>query len=92
MPKKTPIAAETANDRTITFTGRLSSRRPWAAAKYSVTPADGTLSGLAADGSKTRRLESFIHVEVDRTTDNAALETLAIDITRVAYQAGTSRL
>src|SRR5947208_2204878 len=45
--------------------------------------ADGTLSGLAADGSKTRRLESFIHVEVDRTPDNAALETLAIDITRV---------
>ncbi|HEY3179718.1 MAG TPA: NAD-glutamate dehydrogenase, partial [Casimicrobiaceae bacterium] len=45
--------------------------------------ADGTLSGLAADGSKTRRLESFIHVEVDRTTDTAALEVLAIDIKRV---------
>src|SRR5437588_6004015 len=45
--------------------------------------ADGTLSGLAADDSKTRKLESFIHVEVDRTTDNAALETLAVDITRV---------
>ncbi|TMH63040.1 MAG: NAD-glutamate dehydrogenase, partial [Betaproteobacteria bacterium] len=45
--------------------------------------ADGALSGLAADGSKTRRLESFIHVEVDRTTDTAAMEALAIDITRV---------
>src|SRR5206468_12640663 len=45
--------------------------------------ADGTLSGLAADGSKTRKLESFIHVEVDRTTDAAAIEGLAIDVTRV---------
>src|SRR5437762_10975629 len=31
--------------------------------------ADGSLVGLAADGSKMRQLESFIHVEVDRITE-----------------------
>jgi glutamate dehydrogenase len=45
--------------------------------------ADGTLTGLGADDSKTRRLESFIHVEIDRTTDAAALDALAADIDRV---------
>jgi glutamate dehydrogenase len=36
--------------------------------------ADGTLTGLAADDSPTRRVESFIHHEVDRTVDAAALQ------------------
>src|SRR5262249_51851004 len=45
--------------------------------------ADGTLTGLAPDDSRSRRLESFIHIEVDRTTDTAALEELAADIRRV---------
>src|SRR5262245_41390719 len=44
--------------------------------------ADGTLKGLASDDAKTRRLESFIHVEVDRLTDPTALDALAADITR----------
>src|SRR5205823_2132832 len=46
-------------------------------------PADGSLEGLAADQSKTRRLESFIHVEIDRTSDIAALDALAVDVARV---------
>jgi glutamate dehydrogenase len=45
--------------------------------------ADGTLTGLAADDSPTRRVESFIHLEVDRTVDAAALQSLAADIARV---------
>ena len=45
--------------------------------------SDGSLVGLAADGSKARRLESFIHVEVDRTMDKAALDSLAADVERV---------
>src|SRR5437660_7428093 len=45
--------------------------------------ADGSLVGLAADGSKMRQLESFIHVEVDRTMDKAALDALAADVERV---------
>ncbi len=45
--------------------------------------ADGTLVGLASEDSPTRTAESFIHLEVDRTTDVAALETLAADIARV---------
>jgi glutamate dehydrogenase len=45
--------------------------------------ADGTLVGLADDGTKSGRLESFIHVEVDRTADPAALDALAVDIGRV---------
>src|SRR5256885_6100762 len=44
---------------------------------------DGSLEGLAADQSKTRRLESFIHVEIDRTSDIAALDALAVDVARV---------
>ena len=35
--------------------------------------ADGTLTGLAADGAKAATRESFIHVEVDRVSDAAAL-------------------
>src|SRR5437764_5692772 len=45
--------------------------------------ADGTLIGMAGDDSGTRRLESFIHVEVDGTTDAVALEALAADIARI---------
>ncbi len=45
--------------------------------------ADGTLTGLAPDDSKTRKLESFIHVEVDRLTDAAARDALAADLARV---------
>ena len=44
---------------------------------------DGTLTGLASDDSATRRVESFIHLEVDRTIDGAALQALAADITHV---------
>ncbi|HEY4139679.1 MAG TPA: NAD-glutamate dehydrogenase, partial [Casimicrobiaceae bacterium] len=44
---------------------------------------EGLLTGLAANDSKSRRLESFIHVEVDRTTDKAALDALAVDVERV---------
>jgi glutamate dehydrogenase len=43
--------------------------------------ADGTLLGLAPEGAG--ELESFIHLEVDRTTGAAALEGLAADIVRV---------
>src|SRR6266567_3085536 len=45
--------------------------------------ADGTLRGLGTEGAPTSRRESFIHVEVDRITDTALLETLAADVTRV---------
>src|SRR5215467_5627877 len=45
--------------------------------------ADGTLTGLASDSSKTGARESFIHVEVDRVMEHAALESLAADIARV---------
>jgi glutamate dehydrogenase len=45
--------------------------------------ADRTLTALAPDDSATRKLESFIHVEVDRTTDASAQDALAADITRV---------
>jgi glutamate dehydrogenase len=44
---------------------------------------DGTLIGLAAEDSPMRVVESFIHLEIDRTTDPQALATLAADITRV---------
>ncbi|MEO8674902.1 MAG: NAD-glutamate dehydrogenase, partial [Casimicrobiaceae bacterium] len=47
-----------------------------------VRDAGGTLTGLAPDGKEAKR-ESFIHVEVDRTTDPALLEALAADIARV---------
>jgi glutamate dehydrogenase len=42
---------------------------------------DGTLVGLATGGSANR--ESFIHLEVDRITDAAALAALASDLARV---------
>jgi glutamate dehydrogenase len=47
--------------------------------------ADGTLTGLGSDDSKTRRLESFIHVEIDRTTDAAVQGALAADLDRVLH-------
>src|SRR5690349_12158206 len=45
--------------------------------------SDGPITGLAADDSATRRHESFIHVEVDRTTDKASLDALSVDVQRV---------
>ncbi len=47
-----------------------------------VRDAGGTLTGLAPEGKDAKR-ESFIHVEVDRTTEPALLEALAGDIARV---------
>jgi glutamate dehydrogenase len=44
---------------------------------------DGTLTGLASDDAPGRRLESFIHLEVDRIVEAAALDALAADIGRV---------
>jgi glutamate dehydrogenase len=44
--------------------------------------ADGTLTGLASEKNNAPR-ESFIHVEVDRMRDPAALDSLASDIARV---------
>ncbi len=44
--------------------------------------AGGTLMRLAPEGSDARR-ESFIHVEIDRTTDPARLEALGTDLGRV---------
>ncbi|HEX8013521.1 MAG TPA: NAD-glutamate dehydrogenase [Casimicrobiaceae bacterium] len=45
--------------------------------------ADGTLGRLAPADAANARRESFIHVEVDRITDGAELESLAADITAV---------
>jgi glutamate dehydrogenase len=45
--------------------------------------ADGTLARLSREDAKSVRRESFIHVEVDRMTDPAELESLAADIARV---------
>jgi glutamate dehydrogenase len=42
---------------------------------------DGTLEGLTTDASA--KFESFIHLEVDRITDTAALGALAADLMRV---------
>ncbi|HKU87526.1 MAG TPA: NAD-glutamate dehydrogenase [Casimicrobiaceae bacterium] len=44
--------------------------------------ADGVLTDVGED-SPARRPESFIHLEIDRTTDAAALDALATDIVRV---------
>ncbi|HKP65525.1 MAG TPA: NAD-glutamate dehydrogenase, partial [Casimicrobiaceae bacterium] len=44
---------------------------------------DGTLLGIASDDSPTRIVESFIHLEVDRTIDAAALQQLVTDLTHV---------
>jgi glutamate dehydrogenase len=43
--------------------------------------ADGTLVGLGTGAEP--KLESFIHLEIDRLTDTAALDALAADIVRV---------
>jgi glutamate dehydrogenase len=48
-----------------------------------VRAADGTLTGLASDDAPAARYESFIHIEIDRTTDAKVLEALAADIARV---------
>ena len=55
---------------------------------------DGTLPGLATDGTPTARRESFIHVEVDRISEPARLEALAADVARVLgdVRAGGRRL
>ena len=45
--------------------------------------ADGTLSGLAAESESPSRRESFIHVEVDRITEQERLDDLAADVARV---------
>ena len=45
--------------------------------------ADGTLTGVAAEGAAGGQRESFIHVEVDRVSGHAALEALATDVARV---------
>ncbi len=45
--------------------------------------SDGTLIGLAPEGTASPRRESFIHVEVDRSSDPRALEALAADVLRV---------
>ena len=45
--------------------------------------ADGRPVGLAPDGTKDAKRESFIHVEVDRITESVRLEALADDIGRV---------
>src|SRR4030095_7597426 len=47
-----------------------------------VRDVSGALIGFAPEGKDAPR-ESFIHVEVDRTTDPAQLEALAADIARV---------
>ena len=45
--------------------------------------SDGTLAGLAADGAPGAIRESFIHVEVDRISDETQLASLATDLERV---------
>jgi len=45
--------------------------------------ADGTLEGLAADGSEAAGRESFIHVEIDRVPEPSRLAALATDLSRV---------
>ena len=44
--------------------------------------ADGVLTGVGGDSGESRA-ESFIHLEIDRTTDAATLDALATDIGRV---------
>ena len=48
-----------------------------------VRAADGTLISLAPDDGTAPALESFIHIEVDRTVETDALERLAADIAHV---------
>ena len=45
--------------------------------------ADGTLTGVADEVAAGDERESFIHVEVDRVSGQAALEALAADVARV---------
>src|SRR5215510_8674908 len=45
--------------------------------------ADGTLTGVAADGAPEARRESFIHVEVDHIVEAERREALAASIARV---------
>jgi glutamate dehydrogenase len=47
--------------------------------------ADGELTGVAREVQDARdaQRESFIHIEIDRTTEAVALEALAADLTRV---------
>ncbi|MGH8801454.1 MAG: NAD-glutamate dehydrogenase, partial [Casimicrobiaceae bacterium] len=45
--------------------------------------SDGTLTGLAAEGASSPCRESFIHVEIDRTSDTRAQESLVADVLRV---------
>ncbi|HMA31551.1 MAG TPA: NAD-glutamate dehydrogenase, partial [Casimicrobiaceae bacterium] len=55
-----------------------------------VRAADGTLTALAPDGDPTRELESFIHLEIDRTVEADALARLAADIARVLENVRTA--
>jgi glutamate dehydrogenase len=45
--------------------------------------ADGTLTGVAADGAQDARRESFIHVEVDHIVEAERREALAASVARV---------
>ena len=54
-----------------------------------IRDASGTLTGLAPQDEGASR-ESFIHVEVDRTTDQAKLDALAADIARVLVDVRTA--
>jgi len=46
-----------------------------------------TLMGVLPDDSPAGQRESFIHLEVDRVSDAARLESLAADIARVLMDA-----
>ncbi|HEX7329666.1 MAG TPA: NAD-glutamate dehydrogenase [Casimicrobiaceae bacterium] len=48
-----------------------------------VRSPDGLLTGLAPEGTASPHRESFIHVEVDRSSDAAAMDALAADVLRV---------
>ena len=48
-----------------------------------VRAADGALTALAPDDDPARQLESFIHLEIDRTVEAEALDGLSADIARV---------
>src|SRR5205814_9024142 len=45
--------------------------------------SDGLLKGLASEHRGSAQRESFIHVEIDRISDEAQLDSLATDIVRV---------
>jgi glutamate dehydrogenase len=48
-----------------------------------VNRADGTLMGVLPDDSPAGARESFMHIEVDRMSDPARMESLAADLARV---------